>query len=53
MSGQITTEECRTAARKLRELAEEQPWAAVSHRQNASWWDGAAKRAAERAEQQR
>lgn len=38
----ITPAECRQHAARLRQLAKKQPWAAVSHRQAAAWWDLAA-----------
>lgn len=44
----ITVEECQRNAASLREKAEKQPWASVSHRRSASWWDEAAEHAAAR-----
>lgn len=41
-----TVEKYRHYASKLRKLAKDQPWAAVSHRQGADWWDSQAEQMA-------
>jgi predicted flap endonuclease-1-like 5' DNA nuclease len=43
----ITRADCERAVNRLNQLAQEQPWAAVSHQQAASWWRDAATTAPE------